>query len=284
MISYLPAALLLRRSSDGPAHRPIRSSPVSRRHHGGRPHRSSGHANGRVALRSRTPRRPSGTGSFPSWPPVRERGDVHPADPASRSPPSTPHARPHAPASHRAGRPPAPDIAEPVAATVVVPDHPDRWRSDDAPVSPGGRATTERPPPRCWRPPPGLHRAAAPPLHQEPAVRADARAPPAVRHQRQRGRRRRRSICPTGPGSSSGCRLARVDCSASSFAAATSATSCRSIRGARSWSGSTRCVPSPGPTHPPACRRSQHVGWGSGALVPGRRSRERRDVQDGGGR
>ena len=107
---------------------------------------------------------------------------------------------------------------------------------------------------------PDLHRAAAPPVHQESRVRAHARASPAVR---DRGWGRRRDGHPARVAADLRRPAAawRASCSATSCAAARSASNSQWTRRRRSLSASTRC----GPFHDPEA--ATRVAW----ITPGRR-------------
>ena len=102
---------------------------------------------------------------------------------------------------------------------------------------------------RAQRP---MHGPAAPPVHQEPPVRADARAASPVRDRR---RRRRRDPGPARSGL--GLRRPAEPRGAAprrpARGTARSATSCRSTRGRRSSSASTRCARSRAADRPVWC-------------------------------
>ena len=198
--------------------------------------------------------------SRPSAPPRARRAEDHAAARASmRRARLTPRASAHpaAAAPRRVRRPPRSACDRPRQGPVrprprssrqppaPTPGRTRRGRPSKAPcaggrrIAPGSPAATapRRHADRSAAPAAGrsrsgspVHRAPAPALHQEPPVRADARAPAPLRHRR---RRRRRDAGPARPGLDlrRPARPTRATSSATSCGPARSATSCRSTRG-----------------------------------------------------
>ena len=220
-----PAALRRRRHAPGRPSR--RRRPMSRRHHGGRPHRSTARPRpsdpvraGRGARRRRArptrrrraadaagrpAQRPSATRTRRRSPTRGHPSERRPRRPRCPAPPRWPSTGAGRRPSEPPRRPTAPDDRARAATARQCADGHRRRTADrptahpPTPARDDGRDAARR----------RLHRAAAPPLHQEPAVRADARAPAAVRDRRRRGRRdRRRSR--RAAASTSGCRRARA--------------------------------------------------------------------------
>ena len=207
------------RRRSGVAHQPApsgsdRHEPMSRRHHG-RPHHHApgaptaaarhrgepepgGHRPG--TRRARRPGAPTGASTDAGR---ADRSDRRPTTPRRSTPtPGTAHRR-TGPSRRRRAAPRAdPDAwRRPATARRRTESRPptvhDRTalRQATAPspaAQPHGTARRRRPAgqPRSQRP---VHGAAAPALHQEPPVRADARAAPPLRDQRRRRRRDARS-------------------------------------------------------------------------------------------
>ena len=137
---------------NSPGVRPRPARPMSRRHHGSRPHRGSGHA--------RNPSAPLAA------PPDIARPRAEPAPSAQIESPHVEPAVPTLAAQADAAPSPAP---VPVAAAAPLTNGHDRSAPNDpeTPRSGPGR-------PGCPGHSGRMHRSSASPVHQEPALRADA--------------------------------------------------------------------------------------------------------------